>query len=82
MRCTSASHHFSFDLSTFSIASSMQRPVDWELFKKTHDAWAGFPPMALGWCPRYDDLSAIVGHVLAWERQLMTRRMQDRAHPH
>jgi UDP-glucose 4-epimerase len=33
---------------------------------------------ALGWCPRYDDLSAIVGHALAWERQLMTRRMQDR----
>jgi UDP-glucose 4-epimerase len=33
---------------------------------------------ALGWCPRYDDLSAIVGHALAWERQLITRRMQDR----
>jgi hypothetical protein len=25
IRCTSASHHFSFDLSTLSIASSMQR---------------------------------------------------------
>jgi UDP-glucose 4-epimerase len=33
---------------------------------------------ALGWCPRYDDLSAIVGHALAWERQPMTRRMQGR----
>jgi UDP-glucose 4-epimerase len=33
---------------------------------------------ALGWRPRYDDLSAIVGHALAWERQLMRRRMQDR----
>lgn len=33
---------------------------------------------ALGWRPRYDDLSTIVGHALAWERQLMRRRMQDR----
>jgi UDP-glucose 4-epimerase len=33
---------------------------------------------ALGWSPRYDDLSAIVGHALGWERRLMTRRMQDR----
>jgi UDP-glucose 4-epimerase len=28
----------------------------------------------LGWQPRFDDLSTIVAHALAWERQLMTRR--------
>ena len=28
---------------------------------------------ALGWQPRFDDLATIVGHALAWERQLMTR---------
>ena len=28
---------------------------------------------ALGWRPRYDDLSVIVGHALAWERKLTTR---------
>ena len=27
----------------------------------------------LGWKPQYDDLSAIVGHALAWERKLTTR---------
>jgi UDP-glucose 4-epimerase len=30
----------------------------------------------LGWQPRFDDLSTIVAHALAWERQLMTRRME------
>jgi UDP-glucose 4-epimerase len=28
----------------------------------------------LGWQPRFDDLSIIVGHALCWERQLITRR--------
>jgi UDP-glucose 4-epimerase len=28
----------------------------------------------LGWQPRFDDLSIIVGHALAWERGLATRR--------
>ena len=28
----------------------------------------------LGWQPQYDDLSTIVGHALAWERQLIMRR--------
>jgi UDP-glucose 4-epimerase len=28
---------------------------------------------SLGWQPRYDDLSAIVGHALAWERNLTAR---------
>jgi UDP-glucose 4-epimerase len=28
----------------------------------------------LGWEPRFDDLSTIVSHALAWERELMTRR--------
>jgi len=28
----------------------------------------------LGWQPRFDDLPTIVGHALAWERELMTRR--------
>ena len=29
---------------------------------------------ALGWQPRFDDLSTIVSHALAWERELMRRR--------
>jgi UDP-glucose 4-epimerase len=29
---------------------------------------------ALGWQPRYDDLSTIIAHALEWERQLMQRR--------
>jgi len=33
----------------------------------------------LGWRPRYDDLSTIVGHALAWERALMTRRSARQA---
>ena len=28
----------------------------------------------LDWRPRFDDLSTIVGHALAWERELMVRR--------
>ena len=28
----------------------------------------------LGWRPRFDDLSTIVSHALAWERELMARR--------
>ena len=28
----------------------------------------------LGWRPRFDDLSTIVAHALAWERELMRRR--------
>jgi UDP-glucose 4-epimerase len=32
---------------------------------------------ALGWHPRYDDLSTIVAHALAWERQLMARFPRD-----
>jgi UDP-glucose 4-epimerase len=28
----------------------------------------------LGWEPRFDDLSIIVGHALAWERELIARR--------
>jgi UDP-glucose 4-epimerase len=30
---------------------------------------------ALGWQPRFDDLSTIVAHALAWERELDKRRM-------
>jgi UDP-glucose 4-epimerase len=30
---------------------------------------------ALGWQPRYDDLSTIIAHALEWERELMQRRM-------
>jgi UDP-glucose 4-epimerase len=29
----------------------------------------------LGWQPRFDDLSTIVGHALAWERELTVRRL-------
>jgi UDP-glucose 4-epimerase len=35
---------------------------------------------ALGWQPRFDDLSTIVGHALAWERELMTRRAASAPH--
>jgi len=28
----------------------------------------------LGWEPRYDDLSTIVTHALAWERELVRRK--------
>jgi len=34
---------------------------------------------ALGWHPRFDDLSTIVAHALAWERKLMQRRSAERA---
>jgi UDP-glucose 4-epimerase len=30
--------------------------------------------VTLGWRPRFDDLSVIVTHALAWERELMNRR--------
>jgi UDP-glucose 4-epimerase len=33
----------------------------------------------LGWRPRYDDLSIIVGHALAWERALMARQGERKA---
>jgi UDP-glucose 4-epimerase len=34
---------------------------------------------ALGWHLRFDDLSTIVAHALAWERKLMQRRSAERA---
>ena len=33
----------------------------------------------LGWQPRFDDLSIIVGHALAWERELIARRSAPEA---
>ncbi len=33
----------------------------------------------LGWKPRFDDLSTIVGHALAWERELIARRSAPEA---
>jgi hypothetical protein len=37
----------------------------------------------LGWQPRFDDLSVIATHALAWERELMKRRAAptDRRQP-
>ena len=35
---------------------------------------AGSARSTLGWQPRFDDLSTIVAHALAWERELMQRR--------
>jgi UDP-glucose 4-epimerase len=32
----------------------------------------------LGWQPQLDDLSTIVGHALAWERELIARRREAR----
>jgi len=32
----------------------------------------------LGWRPRFDDLSTIVAHALAWERKLMKRQADER----
>ncbi len=34
----------------------------------------------LHWVPRYDDLATIVGHALAWERQLVARRAPAARH--
>ncbi len=34
----------------------------------------------LHWVPRYDDLATIVSHALAWERQLMARRVVAARH--
>jgi UDP-glucose 4-epimerase len=34
----------------------------------------------LGWRPRYDDLSTIVAHAVAWERELMVRRQMQTGH--
>jgi UDP-glucose 4-epimerase len=31
----------------------------------------------LGWQPRFDNLSTIVGHALAWERKLSARRANN-----
>jgi hypothetical protein len=36
----------------------------------------------LGWQPRFDDLSTIVAHALAWERELMARRVPRGGHVH
>jgi UDP-glucose 4-epimerase len=33
----------------------------------------------IGWQPKYDDLSLIVAHAIAWERDLMTRNSLQRA---
>jgi UDP-glucose 4-epimerase len=35
---------------------------------------------ALGWRPRFDDLSLIVTHALAWERRLMERFQRGENH--
>ncbi|HEX3503190.1 MAG TPA: UDP-glucose 4-epimerase GalE [Xanthobacteraceae bacterium] len=35
---------------------------------------------ALGWQPRFDDLSTVVDHALAWERELMRRRAASAPH--
>jgi hypothetical protein len=35
----------------------------------------------LGWQPRFDDLSTIVGDALAWERELLTRKLKETAKP-
>jgi UDP-glucose 4-epimerase len=37
--------------------------------------------MSLGWKPRFDDLSTIVAHALAWERELMSGRPALRRRP-
>ncbi len=37
---------------------------------------------ALGWQPRFDDLSTIVGHALAWEQELRVRRLAQLGRPH
>jgi len=34
---------------------------------------SGAARTALGWRPRFDDLSTIVAHALAWERELIRR---------
>jgi UDP-glucose 4-epimerase len=41
-------------------------------------AASGQARAVIGWQPRFDDLATIVGHALAWERQLMTRFPAER----
>jgi len=43
---------------------------------------AGAARLKLGWQPRYDNLSTIVAHALAWERALLVRRNAPAPSPH
>ena len=53
--------------SDFPIQIGPRRPGDPAVLVAKSDRLAEI----LGWRPRYDDLSVIVGHALAWERQLL-----------
>jgi UDP-glucose 4-epimerase len=53
----------------FRVDTSPRRPGDPAAIVASSDRARA----TLGWRPRYDDLSIIVDHALAWERRLMTR---------
>jgi len=55
--------------SDFRVDTSPPRPGDPAAIVAASDR----ARTALGWQPRYDDLSVIVDHALAWERRLMLR---------
>jgi len=55
--------------SDFPVDTSPPRPGDPAAIVAASDR----ARTALGWQPRYDDLSVIVDHALAWERRLMLR---------
>ena len=54
----------------FKVESAPRRPGD----PAQIVAHSGLAREKLGWRPRYDDLSTIVGDALNWERELMRRR--------
>jgi UDP-glucose 4-epimerase len=53
----------------FKVEHAPRRPGDPVRIVASSSAVRGM----LGWRPRFDDLSTIIGHALAWERELMAR---------
>jgi UDP-glucose 4-epimerase len=54
----------------FKVETAPRRPGDpAQIVASSEQARAQF-----GWQPRFDDLSTIVSHALAWERALIARR--------
>ncbi len=70
-------------LSVFEVLDAVDRANGTPIERKMEDRRAGDPPMlisanqrildTLDWQPRYNDIDAIVGDALAWERKLLQR---------
>jgi UDP-glucose 4-epimerase len=70
-------------LSVFEVLDAVDRANGTPIKRKLEDRRAGDPPMlisanqrirdTLDWQPRYNDIDAIVGDALAWERKLLQR---------